>query len=68
VHLPQRSKFTKAINDEARTFELKITDTGNITFGVEGSHKHDDLIMALTYIVWYGERTGGFGRPRVRWV
>jgi len=34
--------------DEARNFELKITDAGNLTFGAEGSHKHDDLIMALS--------------------
>jgi hypothetical protein len=67
VHLPSLSRYGKVIRDEARNFELKITDAGNITFGAEGS-KHDDLIMALTYILWYGERRRGVDRPRVRWI
>lgn len=65
--LPPLSRYSKAIRDEARNFELKITDAGNLTFGAEGN-KHDDLIMALTYILWYGERRGGVDRPRVHWI
>jgi hypothetical protein len=68
IHLPANSKFSNAMRGEARRFELKITDSGNLTFGAEGSHKHDDLIMALTYVLWYGERRGGVDRPRVRWI
>lgn len=68
IHLPADSKFSKAIRDEARRFELKITDAGALTFGAEGSAK-DDLIMALTYVLFYGERISrGVDRPRVRWL
>ncbi|GEM_PF-4073195 len=67
IHLPHLSRFAKALRDEARNFELKVTDSGNMTFGAEGRH-HDDLIMALTYILWFGERRGGIDRSRVRWV
>lgn len=67
VHLPKFSKFANAIRDEARRFELRVTDSGNLTFAGEGRSK-DDLIMALTYILWYGERKGGFDRARVRWI
>ena len=56
IHLPADSKFSNAITDEARRFELKITDARALTFAGEGTSK-DDLIMALTYILWYGERT-----------
>jgi hypothetical protein len=38
-----------------------------LTFVGEGTSK-DDVIMALTYILWYGERRGGFDRPRVHWI
>jgi len=66
IHLPADSKFSNAIRDEARGFELKITDAGSLTFAGEGTSK-DDLIMALSYILRYGERTGGIDRPRIRW-
>jgi hypothetical protein len=33
IHLPADSKFSNAIRDEARRFELKITDAGQLTFG-----------------------------------
>ena len=67
IHFSANSRFSKAIRDEARNFELKITDAGNLTFGAEGS-KHDDLIIALTHILWFGERRGGGNRPRVLWI
>jgi hypothetical protein len=34
-----------------------------LTFEGDWTSK-DDLIMALTYILWYGGRTGGIDRPR----
>jgi hypothetical protein len=46
-----------------RWFELNVTDAGALTFEGDWTSK-DDLIMALTYILWYAELTGGIGRPR----
>ena len=66
VHLPPLSKFSKAIRDEARNFELKITDVGNLTFGAEEPKKMTS--SGLTYILWYGERRDGVDRPRVQWI
>ncbi len=42
IHLPVDSKFSNAIRDEARRFELKITDGGQLTFGAERT-SNDDL-------------------------
>jgi hypothetical protein len=47
IHLLKPSRFSNAIRDEARRFELKITEAGSLTFGAERTSK-DDLIMALT--------------------
>lgn len=41
-----------------RWFELNVTDAGALTFEGDWTSK-DDLIMALTYILWYGGRTDG---------
>jgi hypothetical protein len=44
---------------------LLQADAGSLTFGAEGSSK-DDLIMALTYILLFGERNTD--RRRLRWI
>jgi hypothetical protein len=67
IHLPANSKLSKAIRDEARAFSLSISDAGNLKFAAEGSKK-DDLIMALCYLLWLGERGLGERRPTVRWI
>ncbi|MCJ7639847.1 MAG: hypothetical protein MUO70_08255 [Euryarchaeota archaeon] len=50
--------MSNAIRDEVRWFELNVTDAGALTFEGDWTSK-DDLIMALTYILWYGGRTDG---------
>jgi hypothetical protein len=67
IHLPANSKLSKAIRDEARAFSLSVSDAGNLKFSAEGSKK-DDLIMALCYLLWLGERGLGERRPAVRWI
>ncbi|MGZ5563451.1 MAG: hypothetical protein ACXWEM_06430 [Halobacteriota archaeon] len=54
--------MSNAIRDEVRWFELNVTDAGALTFEGNWTSK-DDLTMALTYILWYGGRTGGIDRP-----
>ena len=46
-----------------RWFELNVTDAGALAFEGDWTSK-DDLIMALTYTLWYGGRTGGIDRSR----
>ena len=65
IRLPANSKFSNAIRDEARRFELNITDAEALTFGGEGTSK-DDLIMALCYVLWFGERNTDL--RRLRWI
>ena len=65
MHLPKLSRYSDAIRDEASQFELKMPEGGSLTFGAEGTSKND-LIMALTYILWFGERNTD--RRRLRWI
>jgi len=67
IHLPAHSKLSKVIRDEARAFSLSVSDAGNLKFSAEGSKK-DDLIMALCYLLWLGERGLGERRPKVQWI
>jgi hypothetical protein len=67
IHLPPKSKYSKTILDEARAFSLSVSDAGNLKFSAEGSKK-DDLIMALCYLLWLGERGLGERRPKMRWI
>ena len=68
IHLPKLSKHAPALRDELRRFELKITEAGNLTFSGE-KRSHDDLVMALSYVLFYGERRSErTRRRRVHWL
>lgn len=45
-----------ALQDELRSFESEQTSARYRTYKAR-SGKHDDLVLALSYCVWYGERS-----------
>jgi len=65
VHLPARSRYANVIRDELRTYKIKVSQAGNAQFGAFSYGEHDDLITALGFVCYYGERAP---RGRVRWI
>jgi hypothetical protein len=39
------------------TFQVKVTENRNETFAAWREKDHDDLVLALALIIWYGEQT-----------
>jgi hypothetical protein len=46
------------LEKEMETFQVKVTETRNETFPSWREKDHDDLVLALALIIWYGERHG----------
>jgi hypothetical protein len=38
------------------TFEVKVTENRNETFASWRDGTHDDILLALALLLWYGER------------
>jgi hypothetical protein len=44
------------LEKEMETFEVKVTENRNETFASWREGTHDDILLALALLVWYGER------------
>jgi hypothetical protein len=52
----------RILEKEMETFQVKVTENRNETFAAWREKDHDDLVLALALIIWYGEQTsfGGY--------
>ena len=49
-------ELAATLEEELRTFRVKITAAANETFEAWRERDHDDVLMALAVAVWYAER------------
>ncbi len=49
-----------------RTYKIKVSQAGNAQYGAFEASAHDDLITALWFVCYYGERHTH--RKRVCWI
>lgn len=48
-------KLAKTFIDEAKNFKVKITEDKTATYEAWRSRDHDDLVLAVAMLLWYGE-------------
>jgi hypothetical protein len=49
-------RLAPVLSRELTTFKVRVTPAGNEVFGAWRERDHDDLVLAVTLCVWYGER------------
>lgn len=54
-------KHRQQLVHEMQSFKMKQTKTGADSYEALMEKDHDDLVLALTYAIWYPERTMGSG-------
>jgi hypothetical protein len=47
--------FAAALAEELQTFQIKVTEAANETFGALGEGYHDDLVLAIMIAAWAAE-------------
>ena len=52
-------KHAATLSDELATFEVKITESANETFGAWRAGAHDDLVLAVAMLSWWAWRAPG---------
>lgn len=55
IHLP-RTQEAEAMQEELLNYEIKISDAGHDTYGAFKTGKHDDLVTALGFRVFYADK------------
>lgn len=48
-------KLAKTFIDEAKNFKVKITEDKTATYEAWRARDHDDLVLAVAMLLWYGE-------------
>jgi hypothetical protein len=69
LRIAQALPDAAVLADELKTFQVKITEAANETFGAWSEGQHDDLVLAVALAAWAGERAlpyeGPVGLPHV---
>lgn len=59
IRVSGKLKLTKVFNEELKSFRRKETASRKETFEGEAG-EHDDIVLAASLAIWYGERAFGF--------
>jgi hypothetical protein len=57
--LPERAQLVR----ELSAFRARITEAAQETFAAAREQDHDDLLLAVALVAWWGERHGGAAGP-----
>ncbi len=55
LRVAPKLKLAKTFIDEAKNFKVKITEDKTATYEAWRARDHDDLVLAVAMLLWYGE-------------
>jgi len=61
IRIPSDIKHKEQLVHEMQSFKMKQRESGADSYEALMEKDHDDLVLALSYAIWYPERTFGSG-------